>query len=293
MHAFSPDGACRRPAVRRPRVAAAQRAPRRAADPRRGDLALQPHRRAASSTGSPGRATTTIEGGAGIVVDRADLAELPDVIGAETPDIFGELNTAFMAPIVVRVPAGHRRRRADRRSPTRSPATGPPCSRASSSMPAPTARSPSSSGSRRPTATSCSSSRCSRCAPRRPPGSATSASTSSSESAWQIGHQQAVGERDSTHHAGHGRPRRPLRPGPHRGPPRRPRRQHPPGRPVLRRRRADARLPHDPGPRRAAHDQRPAVQGRGAGPLAQRLHRPDQDPQGRQGHRRPSRPTAT
>ena len=83
-----------------------------------------------------------------------------------------------------------------------------------------------------------------------------------SEAAWQIGHQQAVGDRDSTDHAVDGRPRRPLRPGAHGGPDRRRRRQHAPGRPVLRRRRADARLPHDPGPRRAAHHQRPAVQGR-------------------------------
>ena len=66
-------------------------------------------------------------------------------------------------------------------------------------------------------------------------------------------------------HAGHRRPRRPLRPGAHRGARLRCRRQHPPGRAVLRRRRADARLPHDPGPRRPAHHQRPAVQGRRAG----------------------------
>ena len=38
-----------------------------------------------------------------------------------------------------------------------------------------------------------------------------------------------------------------------------------PARGVLRRRRADARLPHAPGPRRAAYAQRPAVQGRGRG----------------------------
>ena len=38
-----------------------------------------------------------------------------------------------------------------------------------------------------------------------------------------------------------------------------------PARGVLRRRHADARLPHAPGPRRAAHAQRPAVQGRGRG----------------------------
>ena len=58
-------------------------------------------------------------------------------------------------------------------------------------------------------------------------------------------------------------------------------RQHQAARPVLRRRRADARLPYDPGPRRPAHDQRPAVQGRRAGLLGQCLHRADQDPSGR------------
>ena len=108
MHAFSPDAAR---AADQPfadlRVAAAQRAataelPTPAEEiwrySRIDELQLDRF--------TPGVATTTIEGGAGIVVDRADLAELPDVIGAEAPDIFGELNTAFMAPIVVRVPAG-------------------------------------------------------------------------------------------------------------------------------------------------------------------------------------------
>ena len=60
----------------------------------------------------------------------------------------------------------------------------------------------------------------------------------------------------------------------------------PPGRALLRGRRADARLPHDPGPRRPAHDERPAVQGRGAGPLEERLHGADQDPRARQRHER-------
>ena len=104
------------------------------------------------------------------------------------------------------------------------------------------------------------------------------------DTAWQIGHQQAIGDRDSTttlatvalggHYA---RVRTEARTG-------RRRRQHPPGRPLLRRRPADARLPHDPGPRRPPHDQRPAVQGRGAGRVAQRLHRPDQGPQARPRH---------
>ncbi|MET0325478.1 MAG: SufD family Fe-S cluster assembly protein, partial [Ilumatobacteraceae bacterium] len=108
MHAFSPDAAR---AADQPfvdlRVEAAQRAasaemPTPAQEiwrySRVDELALDRF--------TPGVATTTIEGGAGIVVDRADLTELPDVIADQTPDIFGELNTAFMAPIVVRVPAG-------------------------------------------------------------------------------------------------------------------------------------------------------------------------------------------
>ena len=88
------------------------------------------------------------------------------------------------------------------------------------------------------------------------------------------------------HAAGHRGARRRLRPRAHRGPPRRPGRFHPPGRAVLRRWRPDARLPHHPGPRRAAHVERPAVQGRRAGPFTQRLHRPHPHPRERQGHRR-------
>ena len=50
--------------------------------------------------------------------------------------------------------------------------------------------------------------------------------------------------------AGHGGPRRRLRPGPHRRPPRRQRRHRRPDRRLLRRGRPDARLPHAAGPRR-------------------------------------------
>ncbi|MDQ3469771.1 MAG: Fe-S cluster assembly protein SufD, partial [Actinomycetota bacterium] len=52
----------------------------------------------------PGIASTTVEGGDGIVVEPDDL---PDIIGAAAPDVFAELNTAFMTPVVVRVPKGH------------------------------------------------------------------------------------------------------------------------------------------------------------------------------------------
>ena len=151
-------------------------------------------------------------------------------------------------------------------STTRSSAPAPPCSRGSSSTPATTARSPSSSASRRPTATTCSSCRSSRCAPARPPGSATSPSTScrTRRGRSATSRPSASATRSS---------RWPPSPSAATTPGCAPRpgivgarRQHQPGRPVLRRRRADARLPHDPGPRRPAHDQRPAVQGRRAGP---------------------------
>ncbi len=53
---------------------------------------------------TPRPATTTVEGGDGVVVSADHLSELPD--GAAAPDVFAELNAAFMAPVVVRVPAG-------------------------------------------------------------------------------------------------------------------------------------------------------------------------------------------
>ena len=70
-----------------------------------------------------------------------------------------------------------------------------------------------------------------------------------------------------------GRARRRLRPPADRDPARRSGRGERPARGLLRRRRADARLPHVPGPRRAPHPQRPAVQGRGGGHRPLRLQR--------------------
>ena len=52
---------------------------------------------------TPGRATTTGDGAGALVVEPE---ELPDVIGGDAPDVFAELNTAFMAPVVLHVPAG-------------------------------------------------------------------------------------------------------------------------------------------------------------------------------------------
>ena len=54
---------------------------------------------------APAAATTTIDGLRGLR-RRPTSSELPDVIGGAAPDVFAELNTAFAAPIVVRVPAG-------------------------------------------------------------------------------------------------------------------------------------------------------------------------------------------
>src|SRR5215203_801471 len=56
---------------------------------------------------SPRDATTTVEGGAGLVVEVAAETELPDVVGGAGPDVFADLNAAFARPVVVRVPKGH------------------------------------------------------------------------------------------------------------------------------------------------------------------------------------------
>jgi len=53
---------------------------------------------------APRSSSTTIEGGEGLLTGPAD--ETPDVIGGEPPDLFAELNASHMQPVVVRVPAG-------------------------------------------------------------------------------------------------------------------------------------------------------------------------------------------
>jgi len=55
---------------------------------------------------TPGHARTTIEGAGDLVVDLANETALPDVIGRLAPDVFAELNAAFGAPVVIRVPKG-------------------------------------------------------------------------------------------------------------------------------------------------------------------------------------------
>src|SRR5918992_1627672 len=105
MQAFSPDAARTFPqSWSDERVAAAERAAA-AAFPtpaeeiwrysRIEDLDLQRF--------TPLASTTSITGGDGLV---ADSTELPGVLDGDAPDVFAELNTAFMSPLVVRVPAG-------------------------------------------------------------------------------------------------------------------------------------------------------------------------------------------
>lgn len=110
VHAFTPESAR---ALDAPfgddRVAAAERA---AAQPwptpaeeiwrysRIGDLDLEAF--------EPGSLETTVTGGApDVVVDHAALDAYPAVVDGDAPDVFAELNAAFAtAPVVVRVPAG-------------------------------------------------------------------------------------------------------------------------------------------------------------------------------------------
>jgi Fe-S cluster assembly protein SufD len=53
---------------------------------------------------TPDSATTSITGGDGLVV--ADAGS-PDLYPDETPDVFADLNRTHMAPVLIRVPAGH------------------------------------------------------------------------------------------------------------------------------------------------------------------------------------------
>jgi Fe-S cluster assembly protein SufD len=59
------------------------------------------------TSGSEGGLQTTVEGGAGLLVEPVDAAELVGSVMTEAPDVFAELNSAFGAdPVVVSVPAG-------------------------------------------------------------------------------------------------------------------------------------------------------------------------------------------
>lgn len=55
---------------------------------------------------APAPTQTTIVGGDEWLVDVDDATDVPALIDGEAPDVFAELNAAFMSPVVVRVPDG-------------------------------------------------------------------------------------------------------------------------------------------------------------------------------------------
>ena len=54
----------------------------------------------------PTAATTSVEGGGAAQYVSTDPADAPELFVDETPDVFAELNRAFMTPVVVSVPRG-------------------------------------------------------------------------------------------------------------------------------------------------------------------------------------------
>ncbi len=258
----------------------------------RGGLALQPHRRARPRPLPSGRSTTTDGRRRRRVPSTATGATSTRRDGPRRCSTSSTRRSA--APIDAADPGGHGRDRADRRHPHVGgdgdaifPRLVIDAGENSEVTVVERFRSADGATTLRSSCPACT------CGPARPPGSRYLAINELGATVWQLGHQQAVGERDSTtllatvalggdyarvrtdaQVVGQGA-------------------THAPGRPVLRRRHADARLPHHAGPRRPAHDQRPAVQGRGAGPRPQRVHRPDPHRPARPRARSPSRPTAT
>ena len=187
-------------------------------------------------------------------------------LSREQPDVCSPSSTRAVRDrvrqVACEVAPGRTVADADRRRPPQSPATAAPSSPASSSTPARTARSPSSSGSS-PTTSPRSSSRCSRCRPHQAARVRYVAVNELGVRVWQIGHQLAVGDRDSTTllatvalGGDYARVRTDAR-------------LVGQGRAATRSRvyfgdgTPDARLPHAAGPRGAEDDERPAVQGRG------------------------------
>jgi Fe-S cluster assembly protein SufD len=55
----------------------------------------------------PASASTTVVGGSECLVPLADITHVPGVIDGDAPDLFAELNAAFMTPVVLRVKPGH------------------------------------------------------------------------------------------------------------------------------------------------------------------------------------------
>jgi Fe-S cluster assembly protein SufD len=54
----------------------------------------------------PGSIRTEVLGAEGLVVDLAQDPGATEAIGGDAPDVFAELNRAFMSPVVLRIPAG-------------------------------------------------------------------------------------------------------------------------------------------------------------------------------------------
>ena len=122
----------------------------------------------------------------------------PDVVGGAAPDIFAELNTAFMTPLRRARPGRSARHRADRHHPHvagEGTAAFPRLvidagadsevtvvERFTSADGEPSLVVPVAPGARR----------------RRPPGCRYLGVNELGDAAWQIGHQQAIGDRDST-----------------------------------------------------------------------------------------------
>ncbi len=105
MHAFTPDAARAFPQLRATdRVAAAERAA--AAELPTTAEEIWRYSRIEQldlDRFTPRPSLTTVDGAEGLVIGDD---EWPDVIGGDAPDVFAELNAAFMSPLVLRVPAG-------------------------------------------------------------------------------------------------------------------------------------------------------------------------------------------
>ena len=199
----------------------------------------------------------------------------PELFADETPDVFAELNRAFMSPVVIRVPAGMVVADADRRhAPHRGrrrcgvPSADHRCRRRQRGHRRRAFR------RRRRRRTRPFARRARAAGPSSPGGPREVPRHQRGRHQHLADRQPAGGGRSRLLDAArHGHTRRRLRACTHRGPTVGQGRQHQAGGPVLRRRHPDARLPHHPGSRRTEHQQRPAVQGRRAGPCGERVHR--------------------
>ena len=203
---------------------------------------------------------TAVEGGEGLLVEPG-RTELVGSVMTAAADVFAELNTAFMGePIVLSVPAGkaiaapvvitHELSGQGHASFPRLVIDAGPDSEV-------TVVERFTSEERRPRVGRAGAGAASPVrGPRPVPGRERAGPAGLAD------RQPGRGGRTGLHHAPRrGGARGRLRPGAHGQRAGRPRRQRPPDRGVLRGGGPDARLPHHPDPHRAAHDQRPAVQG--------------------------------